>query len=115
MRCVGAILTQTATQMEMETFERLLDPGRPCDPAVTEIVRPSAGKNHCALLLRSLLWAPLLSLCFHGCTFPIKGPGASPTRDNAYIKYWPPEGETKKLRLAVKDLIDMKGEGTTAE
>lgn len=112
MRCVGAIPTQTAPQME--TFKSLLDPVPSCGSAATQIVRPGAGEIHCAALLRSLLWAPLFSLCFHGCSFPLKGPGASPTRDNAYIKYWPPEGETKKLRLAVKDLIDMKGEVTTA-
>lgn len=112
MRRVGAILTQTAP--EMERFKILLDPVRSCGPKDTPIVRAAAGEIHCAALLRSLLWAPLFSLCFHGCSFPLKGPGASPTRDNAYVKYWPPEGETKKLRLAVKDLIDMKGEVTTA-
>jgi amidase len=62
----------------------------------------------------SLFLALLVSVCFPGCTFPVKGPGASPTRDNAYIKYWPPEPGSKKLRLAVKDIIDMKGEVTTA-
>jgi amidase len=112
MRCVSTILTQTATQME--TFKSLLDPVRSCGPAVTQIIRASAGENHCAVPLRSLVWVPLLLLCFHGCSFPLKGPGASPTRDNADIKYWPPEGEKKKLRLAVKDVIDMKGEVTTA-
>jgi amidase len=64
--------------------------------------------------LGSLLLVVLASVCLHGCTFPIKGPGASPTRNNAYIKYWPPEADSKKLRLAVKDIIDMKGEVTTA-
>jgi amidase len=58
--------------------------------------------------------ALLVSVCFQGCSFPVKGPGASPTRDNAYIRYWPPEADSKKLRLAVKDIIDMKGEVTTA-
>ena len=44
-----------------------------------------------------------------GCTS-----SSNPNRDNAFIKYWPPpKGETG-LRLAVKDLIDMKGEVTSA-
>jgi amidase len=112
MRCAGAILAQSPTVME--TIKSLLKPARSCGCTVTLIVRARAGENHCAVVFRSLLWAPLLSLCFHGCSFPVKGPGASPTRDNAYIKYWPAESETKKLRLAVKDVIDMKGEVTTA-
>ncbi len=38
----------------------------------------------------------------------------SPTKDHAYIAYWPTGDDTTKLRLAVKDLIDMKGVVTTA-
>ena len=34
--------------------------------------------------------------------------------DRAYIAYWPPTGDHHSLRLAVKDLIDMKGLVTTA-
>jgi amidase len=64
--------------------------------------------------LGCLLLALCVSVCFPGCTFPVKGPGASPTRDKAYIKYWPAGADSKKLRLAVKDIIDMKGEVTTA-
>ena len=60
------------------------------------------------------LWVPLLALCFHGCTFPVKGPSASPTHDNSYTKYWGAEAGSTKLRVAVKDIIDMKGEVTTA-
>ena len=36
------------------------------------------------------------------------------TRDRAFISYWPVPGDSGKLRLAVKDLIDMKGQVTTA-
>ena len=36
------------------------------------------------------------------------------TRDHAFIVYWPPAENSKPLRLAVKDLIDMKGVVTTA-
>ncbi len=39
-------------------------------------------------------------------------PGCS--RDHAFITYWPPSPEHPGLRLAVKDLIDMKGVVTTA-
>jgi amidase len=50
---------------------------------------------------------------FSGCTiFPklsANGPGK-----RAFIDYWPPQESTGKLRLAVKDNIDMKGVVTTA-
>lgn len=36
------------------------------------------------------------------------------TRDHAFIVYWPPPENSKQLRLAVKDLIDIKGVVTTA-
>lgn len=36
------------------------------------------------------------------------------SRDHAFIVYWPPPADSKQLRLAVKDLIDMKGVVTTA-
>jgi amidase len=98
----------------METIKSLIKLVRSCSRTVTQMVRERAGESHCAVLLRSFLWLPLLSLCFHGCSFPVKGPGASPTHDNAYVKYWPAEPGSKKLRLAVKDIIDMKGEVTTA-
>jgi amidase len=50
---------------------------------------------------------------FSGCTlFPklsANGPGK-----RAFIKYWPSQENTGKLRVAVKDNIDMKGVVTTA-
>jgi len=36
------------------------------------------------------------------------------TRDRAFILYWPPPENSQGLRLAVKDLIDIKGVVTTA-
>ncbi|HEY2625432.1 MAG TPA: amidase [Candidatus Udaeobacter sp.] len=48
-----------------------------------------------------------------GCAIPKARPESS-TRDKAFIEYWPPSKDSKKLRLAVKDLIDMKGVVTTA-
>ena len=35
-------------------------------------------------------------------------------RDRAFISYWPVPGDSGKFRLAVKDVIDMKGKVTTA-
>ena len=64
-----------------------------------------------ALLPR--IFFALLPVCFHGCALPL-GPNASATRDHAFISYWPAEGDSGKLRLAVKDIIDLKGEVTTA-
>lgn len=43
-----------------------------------------------------------------GCSTP-----RSASRDHAYILYWPPR-DSGRTRLAVKDLIDMKGVVTTA-
>ena len=48
-----------------------------------------------------------------GYSLPMRHP-ASQTRDHAFIVYWPPPEDSKQLRLAVKDLIDMKGVVTTA-
>lgn len=54
-----------------------------------------------------LMIAPLLTNC---ATLPF---GGRATRDYAFISYRPPS-EKSGLRLAVKDLIDMKGEVTSA-
>jgi amidase len=78
------------------------------------IAYASGRKDRCLVLVRFLFLGLLLSVCFQGCAVPRLGPRPSATRDHAFIKYWPAEGETKKLRLAVKDIIDMKGEVTTA-
>jgi amidase len=48
-----------------------------------------------------------------GCAIPNARP-TSATRDQAFIEQWPPAPGSNKLRLAVKDLIDMKGVVTTA-
>ena len=71
-----------------------------------------------------------LSMLFlSSCAIPTRLPFSRPasvTRNNAFIAYWPPPrgsliekvqgalGESKLVRLAVKDLIDMKGVVTTA-
>ena len=56
-------------------------------------------------------------LCFAGflggCSiFPTHRGTGSP--DDAFITYWPPAGNSGRLRLAVKDLIDVKGVISTA-
>lgn len=50
---------------------------------------------------------------FSGCATPFNHDG-SITRNDAFIDYWPPAKGTTDLRLAVKDLIDLKGMVTTA-
>jgi amidase len=60
-------------------------------------------------------WLPIalasLVLC-SGCSFLPRFNKLSGSR--AFIDYWPPEPNSKQLRLAVKDNIDMKGVVTTA-
>lgn len=59
------------------------------------------------------LLAPLLLAILAGGCSPLPK-GRSATRDHAFIEYWPPPENSGGLRLAVKDLIDMKGHVTTA-
>jgi amidase len=64
-------------------------------------------------LLQHIFFGLLLSVCFYGCALPL-GPKAAVTRNRAFISYSPDESASGKLRLAVKDLIDIKGTVTTA-
>lgn len=50
---------------------------------------------------------------FSGCSTP-QNRTARRSPDHAYIIYWPPPAGGGQLRVAVKDLIDMKGFVTTA-
>ncbi|PYL50035.1 MAG: hypothetical protein DMF40_00490, partial [Verrucomicrobia bacterium] len=65
-----------------------------------------------AILTRLPIALASLALC-SGCSFtPLinnKLPG-----NRAFIDYWPSDANSKRLRLAVKDNIDMKGVITTA-
>jgi amidase len=66
-------------------------------------------KNRSDVMAQSVL-SGLLLMCFiSGCS--TSGVG---TRDRAFILYWPPPENSQELRLAVKDLIDIKGVVTTA-
>jgi amidase len=76
----------------------------------TEHAKVMRGRS--SLLLR-IFFGLLPSVCFYGCALPL-GPKASVTPNRAFISYWPADGGSGKLRLAVKDIIDMKGTVTTA-
>ena len=62
---------------------------------------------------QSILGAPLLMMILSACSILQTRPAAV-TRDRAFIDYWAPPADSKELRLAIKDLIDMKGVITTA-
>jgi amidase len=54
-----------------------------------------------------------LGTFFSGCATPFNH-DASVTRNSAFIDYWPAPKESRDIRLAVKDIIDIKGVVTTA-
>jgi amidase len=70
-------------------------------------------KNWCCSAAQVLVTLSVVTL-FCGCAVtPLSHP-ASVTRNSAFIDYWPPPKNTTDERLAVKDLIDLKGVVTTA-
>ncbi|MGC2074026.1 MAG: amidase, partial [Pseudolabrys sp.] len=64
-------------------------------------------------VIRTIVPTIFIVTWLNGCAIPKARPESS-TRDKAFIEYWPQSNDSKKLRLAVKDLIDMKGVVTTA-
>jgi amidase len=68
--------------------------------------------NRSCLVARLILGLCSIS-CLSGCS-ALQGHSPTGTPDHAFIVYWPPPENSKQLRLAVKDLIDMKGVVTTA-
>src|SRR5580700_11960213 len=70
-------------------------------------------KNWCCSAAQLGLGALALATFFSGCVTPFNHE-ASATRNNAFIDYWPPPKDSTDFRLAVKDLIDLKGVVTTA-
>jgi Asp-tRNA(Asn)/Glu-tRNA(Gln) amidotransferase A subunit family amidase len=63
---------------------------------------------------RSILAGLFLIACFSDCAMPQRR-SASGSHENAFIVYWPHHREQDhRLRLAVKDNIDIKGVVTTA-
>ncbi|MBV8212336.1 MAG: amidase [Verrucomicrobia bacterium] len=69
-------------------------------------------KRHSYISATSLLIGLFLITCFSDCAIPRRL--TSDPCDHAFIRYWPPPKNSKQLRLAVKDLIDVKGVVTTA-
>lgn len=67
---------------------------------------PTVGNGKFERVLISIVSAGVLAGCAGG--------KADKKTDHAYIVYWPPADNSGRLRLAVKDLIDMKGFVTTA-
>lgn len=81
--------------------------------ATRQIAHALVPKDRGFVLARLFLVGLLLSICFQGCSavplFTKHLPG-----DRAFIKQFPAEANGKRLRLAIKDNIDMKGVVTTA-
>src|SRR6202022_2766610 len=70
-------------------------------------------KNRRCAIAHCVLPGLLLMVLLNGCS-ALQRHSRTGTRDHAFIVYWPPAENSKQLRLAVKDLIDMKGVVTTA-
>jgi amidase len=68
--------------------------------------------NRSYLVARLILGFCAIS-CLSGCS-ALQRHSRTGAPDHAFIVYWPPPENSKQLRLAVKDLIDMKGVVTTA-
>jgi amidase len=68
--------------------------------------------RHCGIA-ECVLPGLLLVILLNGCS-ALERHSRTGTRDHAFIVYWPPPENSNQLRLAVKDLIDMKGVVTTA-
>jgi amidase len=70
-------------------------------------------KNRRYLIAPSMLTGLLLTGYLNGCSV-LPSHWQYGSRDHAFIDYWPAPRESKQLRLAVKDNIDMKGVVTSA-
>ncbi len=70
-------------------------------------------KPHPRLIVRSLLLTAASLFLAGGCSFAPRVPDYA-KGNRAFIAYWPPEKGSERLRLAVKDNIDIKGVVTTA-
>jgi len=69
-------------------------------------------KSHAATA-RSILAGLFLIACFSDCAIP-QSRSSSSSHGHAFIVYWPRPEQDHRLRLAVKDNIDIKGVVTTA-
>ncbi|MFL6514464.1 MAG: amidase [Chthoniobacterales bacterium] len=68
--------------------------------------------THWLTIAGTVLIALVVTTWLTGCAIP--RPPAAVTPDRAFVSYWPAPPDNKNLRLAVKDLIDMKGIVTSA-
>jgi amidase len=68
-------------------------------------------KNRSYAIVQLVLLGVLLMSFLNGCA---TSPRLVGTKDRAFILYWPPQKGSRELRLAVKDIIDIKGVVTTA-
>jgi amidase len=68
-------------------------------------------KSRCCFISKSIVLGLLLMSLLGGCSIPT---GRVGSRNRAFIVYSPPPENSERLRLAVKDLIDVKGLVTTA-
>ena len=66
-----------------------------------------------ALVARVIPLALLLASFLTGCSTSLVSPNKLPG-NRAFIKYWPGDADSRMLRVAIKDNIDMKGVITTA-
>jgi amidase len=64
-------------------------------------------------IAQCLLAGLLLTSFFSGCSILLRRPPTT-SKDRTFIHYWPPRKQDPRLRLAVKDNIDIKGVITTA-
>src|SRR5215471_16270847 len=64
-------------------------------------------------LIPRILLGAVAAFILQSCALPL-GPKESATPDHAFISYWPPKNNSSQLRLAIKDIVDMKGDITTA-
>lgn len=69
--------------------------------------------TNCCAIAKRILSATVLVSFSTGCAVPLNR-AARKSPDHAYIAYWPPTKDDHRLRLAVKDLIDVKDVVTTA-
>ena len=70
-------------------------------------------KNHGRVICGSFLLGFASISFFTGCA-PAHRSSPHPVGRNAFIAYWPPAEGSGKMRLAIKDNIDMRGVVTTA-
>jgi amidase len=70
-------------------------------------------RKRCCVTARSILVGLSLLTFLGGCATPFSHLAHS-SRNHSFIVYWPPPKGSEQLRLAVKDLIDIKNVVTTA-